>query len=48
PKSGLPRAYGLALGELNQDGLPDLVATFGAPEEGSGYVGVWYGKKLKG
>ena len=43
PEDGMPRPYAIRLADLNKDGLNDLVVTHGAPEEGSGYVSVWFG-----
>jgi hypothetical protein len=45
PERGLPRNYGIATADMNGDKLSDLVINHGAPEEGSGYISVWFGKK---
>lgn len=45
PDRGLPRPYGITDHDMNGDQLTDLVVIHGAPEEGSGYISVWYGKK---
>ncbi len=44
PENGLPRPYGIVAVDLNNDKITDIVANHGAPNEGSGYVSIWYGK----
>jgi hypothetical protein len=41
---GLMRPYGIAVGDLNQDGAADLVVAHGSTEKSDGYLTVWMGK----
>jgi FG-GAP-like repeat len=41
PAEGLMWPYGIALGDLNHDGLPDMVVAHGATEGKGGYLTVW-------
>ncbi len=41
PSKGLPLPYGIALGDLNHDGFPDIVAVHGATVSTGGCLTVW-------
>ncbi|MCB0320640.1 MAG: VCBS repeat-containing protein [Bdellovibrionales bacterium] len=43
PETGLARPHAIVARDLNGDSVTDFVVTHGAPEEGTGYVSVWFG-----